>query len=94
MKNKELIFSTIDEINKELPLKSQIKKNETAVLWGKNGRLDSLTLVRFVVALENKIKEETGKIVNLADEKMLSKKDSPFVDIKRLNKYLDNVLNK
>ena len=46
-----LVFSVIDEINKELSKDDQIIKSLDSVIYGSNGQLDSLGLVNFVVAV-------------------------------------------
>ena len=76
-----LVFSVIDEINKELSKDEHIIKSLDSVIYGSNGQLDSLGLVNFVVAVEQKIEDVFEKSINLADDKAMSEKNSPFQTI-------------
>ena len=89
-----LVFSVIDEINKELSKDEQIIKSLDSVIYGSNGQLDSLGLVNFVVAVEQKIEDVFEKSINLADDKAMSEKNSPFQTIETFVNYIYDVLEK
>jgi len=74
----KLVYDTIDEINEELPKNQQIGKSSSSIIYGSKGYLDSIGLVNFVVAAEQKIEDELGITINLTDEKAMSQKNSPF----------------
>jgi D-alanine--poly(phosphoribitol) ligase subunit 2 len=89
-----LVFSVIDEINKELSKDEHIIKSLDSVIYGSNGQLDSLGLVNFVVAVEQKIEDVFEKSINLADDKAMSEKNSPFQTIETFVNYIYDVLEK
>ena len=89
-----LVFSVIDEINKELSKDDQIIKSLDSVIYGSNGQLDSLGLVNFVVGVEQKIEDVFEKSINLTDDKAMSEKNSPFQTIETFVNYIYDVLEK
>jgi len=89
-----LVFSVIDEINKESSKEVQIIKALDSVIYGSHGELDSLGLVNFVVAVEQKIEDVFGKSINLADDKAMSQKNSPFQTVETFVNYIYDVLEK
>ena len=88
----QIIFNTVDEINKSLAQDSQLEKSEQTILFGKDGLLDSLGLVNFIVTAEQKIKADTGKVIALADERAMSQQSSPLKTIGSLIDYTITLL--
>ena len=82
------VFDVIDEFNRTLPSGKKLKKSMETTLFGKHGGLDSLGLVNLVVAVEQKIEEEFGVPVSLADERAMSQEKSPFRTVDALVKYI------
>jgi acyl carrier protein len=82
------IFATIDEINEIQPEGQELGKLPETHLFGQQGKLDSLGLVNFIVSLEQRIAEEFGAAITLADEKALSREKSPFLTIESLTDYV------
>ena len=74
----QLIFDAIDEINTQLSGDQRLEKTPTNALYGDKGKLDSLSLVNFIVAVEQKLHDEFGYPVTLATERALSQQHSPF----------------
>ena len=83
-----VIFSAVEEVNDQLPRKQRLEKSIGTILFGKSGKLDSLALVNLIVAVEEKIQEEFGVTVTLADERAMSQTNSPF---KSLGTFADYV---
>ena len=88
----ELVFDSVDENNQQLPEERQLKKLTGAVLFGASGGLDSLGLVNLIVDVEQKIEDAFGVTINLADEKAISQKNSPFATIETLAAYISLLL--
>ncbi|MBI5116009.1 acyl carrier protein [Candidatus Poribacteria bacterium] len=86
------IFRAVDEYNRGLSEGGPLEKSLDKVLFGKSGRLDSLGLVNFIVLIEEKIEEEYGMAIVIADEKAMSQKRSPFKTIGRLAEYVSQLL--
>lgn len=53
----EILFSSIDELNRELGKSQQLEKSLSTVLFGENGGLDSLAVVSLQMILEEKLGE-------------------------------------
>lgn len=88
----EIIFEAVETINSQLPGEQQIEKSTDTVLFGKNGGLDSIALVNLIVAIEEKIEEQLGILITLADERAMSLKKSPFRTIDSLADYIGILL--
>ena len=86
------IFEVVKQMNKELPQELQLVASRDTVLFGQHGKLDSLGLVNFIVASEQKIREDFGKPITLADERAMSQRNSPFRTIGTLTDYIFELL--
>lgn len=75
------IFKAIDEVNQLLPKWQRLEKSSDTVLFGQSGKLDSLGFVNLVVAAEQKIEEEFGIAINLANEDTALQNNSKFETI-------------
>lgn len=81
------IMAAVDEVNAILPLGMQLSKDAEAVIFGKGGKLDSLGLVNFVMAVEDKLSEQ-GWNVSLTDARAMSQSRSPFRSIQALSAFI------
>ncbi len=88
----QAVFRAVDEVNQELPEGQRLKKSLDTVLFGRSGVLDSLGLVNLIVAAEEKIEEEFGSTITIADERAMSQKNSPFRTIGTLVDYVSSLL--
>ena len=88
----DLIFQIANEFNEQLENKIATHQGRDAPLYGRNGVLDSLGLVSFVMAVEQSVESEFSVAVTLADEKALSQQNSPFQTIGSLADYIKNLL--
>ena len=64
----QVIFDAIDEINERYPEDQRLSKSVDTVLTGESGELDSLGLVSFAIAVEERIQYDLGKTISLAEE--------------------------
>ena len=88
----EALFASIDEINEFLPAERHVEKSADSILFGAGGKLDSIGLVSFIVAAEQKLAETLGITLTLADERALSQKNSPFRTVGTLTQYISSLL--
>jgi len=88
----EVIFSAIDEVNQQLPEEQRLEKAVDTALYGRSAKLDSLGLVNLIVATEEKIEEEFGVAITIADERAMSQKNSPFKTVRTLADYISLLL--
>jgi len=91
-KVEKAVFEAIDEMNAQLPKGIAIEKNTDAPLYGKNGKLESLDFVAFIVEVEGKVQNEFGVDFFLTDENLLSKESSPFTTVGTLVEHIQRVL--
>ena len=78
----------VDEINQQLPKEQRLEKSIDTILSGQSGKLDSLGLVNLIVATEQKIEEEYGITITLANERAISQNNGPFKTIGTLADYI------
>src|SRR5688572_30469866 len=88
----QVLQRAVDRVNEQLPEERPLDKSPQTVLFGKNGRLDSLGLVSFIVEVEQELADEFGIAVTLADERAMSQKNSPFLTLQTLEEYISLVL--
>ena len=92
-KIENLIISTVKEINTQLPDEIQLTKSTNTVLFGNNGKLDSLGLVNLLVMIEQNIEDEFNISLTIADDRAMSQKHSPFRTVNTLANYINMILN-
>jgi len=92
-KIEQLIFEVIDEFNIQYNGRYQLTKSQDTVLFGREGILDSLGLVSFIAAIEEKFEDTFGKVMTLADARAVSQKNSPFRSVATLIDYLKEIIN-
>lgn len=74
----EVVYEAIDDINQQLPREQRLEKTVSSPLYGRTGSLDSLGLITFIVAVEQKIDEKLGIAITLADERIMAREGNPF----------------
>ena len=89
---KTVIMNSIEEINRQLENEDQLEKSTNTVLFGENGKLDSLGLINLVVAVEQNIEDEFDITITLADERAMSQETSPFRTVGTLTDYIEMIL--
>jgi len=80
------VFAAIEEFNASEG--ARVPASEDTVLLGEGGAVDSLGLVRLVMAVEQKVEDDFGKAVSLTDEKAMSQRNSPFRSVGALIEYV------
>ena len=84
-----VLKSHFDEINEVVNL----TEGENIKLFGGDGLLDSIGLVSYIVEVEEKLEDEYGFSIVLANEKAMSRRTSPFARISYLADYIVEVIN-
>lgn len=82
-----LVVQHLRQIANEQELQLPEELNADTALFGKNGLLDSMTLVSLVVGLEQGIEEKFNVSVSLADARAMSQRHSPFRSIGAMADY-------
>ena len=88
----EVLYQVIDQLNSQSSHSEQIEKSKDAPLFGNKGKLDSLGLVNLIVMIEQEMEDCFEASIVLADEKALSKENSPFRTIDSLVEYIIELL--
>lgn len=88
----KLIINAVNEINLLLENKIPVENGETCLLYGKEGILDSLSLVSLIVLIEESIENNFNANLILANEKAMSQRNSPFLTIGSLANYIETLL--
>jgi len=83
-----VIYRAIDQVNAQLPPADRLEKTRDTVLFGREGGLDSLTLVNLIVTVEGLVEKEFGRAVPLSIAEMLFEPDSPFSSVGALGEYV------
>lgn len=83
-----LVAEAVTDLNDELQYESLENPTEETLLFGSDDGIDSLSLVRLVVDIEQRMHEELGKSVSLTDEKAMSAKRSPYRSIGALSDFI------
>jgi acyl carrier protein len=87
---REAVVDALEERGVEIPADLGLD----TVIFGKKSLLDSLGLVTLVMELENRLDEERGIQVVLADEKAMSRRSSPFRTLGSLVDYVEERIKK
>lgn len=88
----DVVLAAADELNPDLPSPIDVARGEEAALYGQDGVLDSLGLVSLVASVEQGIQTQLGAIVTLADERAVSRRQSPFRTVGTLADYIESQL--
>jgi acyl carrier protein len=76
---------------RDVPIPQQIGRSTR--LFGRNGVFDSLGLVSLIAAVEVAVEDALDVSITLADERAMSQKASPFVDVASLARYIESLLD-
>jgi hypothetical protein len=82
------IYRAVDWTNDELPADRRLIKAPETRLLGPQSVLNSIDLVRLIIAIEREIEDAFGVALTLADERALSMKTSPFRSFQSLADYI------
>ena len=88
----ECLYAAIDDTNRGRSDATPLAKSPDAPLYGSSSELDSLGLVNFIVAAEQKIEQAFGKSLVLADDRALSHEPNPFGSVRALADYVEVLL--
>lgn len=84
----KVIYKAIANLNAERPPDDQVEASPSTALFGVNARVDSLGLVSLIVDVETTLNSEHGLPVSLADDRALSRAQSPYATVSTLRDYI------
>ena len=84
----QLVYDAIDTVNPQLPRARRLAKSPATIIVGPSGSLDSLGIVNFVIALEQRTAETLGASVQLLDDTAFIDASGPFRSVESLAHHL------
>jgi hypothetical protein len=87
----QVVYDAIDILNRQLPQSRRLTKSPDTIIVGPSGTLDSLGIVNFVLAVEERAGEVAGAPVRLLDEGAMLDANGPFRNVQTLAAFLESV---
>lgn len=87
-KIENIIIETLKNLSDEFEMKELENPSATTPIYGGGGGFDSLGLVSFITDLEQRLSDELGLEIVLADERAMSANNSPFKNVTSLTQYI------
>jgi acyl carrier protein len=84
----EVVRKSVAELAEDMGFPTLADPVESTPLFGGDDGIDSLSLVRLVADIEREAELALGKIVVLADERAMSRRQSPFRTVGTLSELL------
>lgn len=84
----QLIVVTLEGVTEVLEIQPAEPISTNTQIFGQKGFLSSMGLVTFITDLEERIEEELGETLILADDRAMSRERSPFRSISSLTQYV------
>ena len=83
-----IVYEAIDEANEVRPKQDWIRKDRDETLVGAHSKLDSLTLLNVVVAIEERVNAKFGTAFDLSGLLTVEPATSPLRSVAALVEYL------
>ena len=87
-----IIFNAITALNAERAEDAQIKASPATPLFGTDSEIDSLEFVSVITDVETALTVDHGLSVPLADDRALSRPQSPYDSVATLRDYVLEVI--
>ena len=84
----DAVFDVLDTINEMLPKDRKIVKSMETVLIGWDSALDSLSITMLIVAMEDKIKKDFDKTIQLTNALTTYSEDGKIKNVSFLVNYI------
>jgi D-alanine--poly(phosphoribitol) ligase subunit 2 len=88
----DIIKSIVADYGEQIQNNFIKKPDENTHLYGQKSTIDSIGLVSIIVTTEQRLADELGVSITLADEKAMSQKNSPFLTIGTLARYIQKLV--
>lgn len=88
-----VIIQSLEELNDVLDDKIIGPVDSGTWIFGRKGALDSMGLVTLITDLEEKLEQEFGVSLILADDRAMSQEKSPFHSVGSLAEYISVLIN-
>ncbi len=91
-KIEEIIKNAIEEVNAQLDENEQINYSSSIRFIGKEACMDSVSLVTFILTIEELVSDSFDMQIQLVTDKAFSADNSPFYSIETLSLYIESLL--
>lgn len=91
---KDIVIATIQEVLDSFSDEEKIIVDENTELFGKNSKIDSMTLVSVIVDIEEMLSEKYEKEICLTDDEAMTREQSPFDTVQTLSDYIEELIKK
>jgi acyl carrier protein len=88
----KILYPVVDELAESVEGARRLTKSPESPLYGKDSPLDSLALVTLIAAVEERVEDELDLSVTIADERAMSRKNSPFRTLGSLAEYVEELI--
>ena len=89
----KIIYDVIEEHNKLNPIELHLEKSSKTNLLGKDGILDSLGFINFLIEVESSLQEKVSKNISIVDEKLFQDFNGPYKNIMTLKEFIFEKIN-
>src|SRR5687768_9752875 len=89
----QAVYRAVDALNQQLRKSVSVTKAPDAVICGKPGKLESIDVVTLIMEVEDQVKAEFGTSITIADDRAMSRENSPFLTVGTLSDYVAELLN-
>jgi acyl carrier protein len=86
------LYGVLEELNEDRAPEDRLAPDPGTLLYGKDGNLDSLDLVRLVVLYEQAINEATDASICISDDRAMSEHNSHFRTVRSIADYVMQLL--
>lgn len=90
----QIVLNGIKVINQNLDKPLPVEDTSQCPIYGTSDGIDSISLVALISVIEESIENEMNKSIILADEKAMSRRNSPFLNVNTLVEYINQLINK
>jgi hypothetical protein len=89
---KQIVDEAILEVNADQDADAQVANQPDTALLSEGSNVDSLALVRLLLAVERLIEEKTGKAITVVDDTAFETEESPFATVGTLLQHVTHLL--
>lgn len=84
----EVIHNSLLMINDGLDDEKKFAVDSSTVLFGRDSKIDSLSLVSLIVDIESSLSEKFELDISLTDDRAMTRAKSPFENVATLKEYI------
>ena len=83
-----IIFKALNALNDELPADQRVDVSVNTPLFGKDAKIESLSLVSLIVDVEGELNSDYNLDISLTDDRAMTREISPFTTVQALKDYI------